>query len=125
MCVGLLCHFFWASQAALVVKNAPTNAADKGGSGSIPGSGRSPEEGMQCTPVFLPEKSHRQTSLAGYSPWGCKEFAHFMPFYERDLSTHGFWHPRRSWNKLEFGILRDDYKVHSYFVRPSQGNLNS
>ena len=26
----------------------------------------------QPTPVFLPEKSHWQRSLAGYSPWGCK-----------------------------------------------------
>ena len=25
------------------------------------------------TPVFLPGKSHRQRSLAGYSPWDCKE----------------------------------------------------
>ena len=27
----------------------------------------------QPTPVFLPEKSHGQRSLAGHSPWGCKE----------------------------------------------------
>ena len=27
----------------------------------------------QLTPVFLPEESHGQRSLAGYSPWGCKE----------------------------------------------------
>ena len=27
----------------------------------------------QPTPVFLPGKSHRQRSLVGYSPWGCKE----------------------------------------------------
>ena len=27
----------------------------------------------QFTPVFLPGKSHRQRSLAGYSSWGCKE----------------------------------------------------
>ena len=27
----------------------------------------------QSTPVFLPGKSHGQRSLAGYSPWGCKE----------------------------------------------------
>ena len=27
----------------------------------------------QPNPVFLPEKSHRQRSLAGCSPWGCKE----------------------------------------------------
>ena len=25
------------------------------------------------TPVFLPRESHGQRSLAGYSPWGCKE----------------------------------------------------
>ena len=27
----------------------------------------------QITPVFLPGESHGQRSLAGYSPWGCKE----------------------------------------------------
>ena len=27
----------------------------------------------QPTPVFLPGKSHRQRSLVGYGPWGCKE----------------------------------------------------
>ena len=27
----------------------------------------------QPTPVSLPGKSHGQRSLAGYSPWGCKE----------------------------------------------------
>ena len=27
----------------------------------------------QPTPVFLPGKSHGQRSLAGQSPWGCKE----------------------------------------------------
>ena len=27
----------------------------------------------QSTPVFLPGKFHGQRSLAGYSPWGCKE----------------------------------------------------
>ena len=30
-------------------------------------------EKWQPTPVFLPEKSHGQRSLAGYSPWGRKE----------------------------------------------------
>ena len=28
---------------------------------------------VQPTPVFLPRESHGQRSLAGYSPWGCKE----------------------------------------------------
>ena len=27
----------------------------------------------QPIPVFLPGKSHGQSSLVGYSPWGCKE----------------------------------------------------
>ena len=27
----------------------------------------------QFTPVFWPEESHGQRTLAGYSPWGCKE----------------------------------------------------
>ena len=31
------------------------------------------EKEMQPASVFLPGKSHRQNSLAGYSPWGCKE----------------------------------------------------
>ena len=30
----------------------------------------------QATPVFLPGKSHRQRSLAGYSPWGHKRVGH-------------------------------------------------
>ena len=41
--------------------------------GSIPGLGRSPEEGMQPTAAFLPGESHGQRKLAGYSPWDHKE----------------------------------------------------
>ena len=32
------------------------------------------EKEWQPTPVFLPEKSYGQRSLAGYSPWGCKNW---------------------------------------------------
>ena len=40
-----------------------------GDAGSIPESGRSPGEGNDnSTLVFLPEKSHGQRSLVGYSP---------------------------------------------------------
>ena len=50
-----------------MVKNPPANAGD---AGSIPGSGRSPEEGNGLpTPVFLPRKCPGQRSLVGY---GCK-----------------------------------------------------
>ena len=31
------------------------------------------EEAWLPTPVFLPEESHGQRSLVGYSPWGRKE----------------------------------------------------
>ena len=31
------------------------------------------EKEMATTLVFLPEKSHGQRNLVGYSPWGCKE----------------------------------------------------
>ena len=54
-----------ASQVAL--KNPPANAGDTGEAGSIPGSGRSPGDGV--APVFLPGESHGQRSLVGYSPW--------------------------------------------------------
>ena len=37
------------------------------------GGGDSLEEGLATTPVFLPGKSHGQRSLAGCSPWDCKE----------------------------------------------------
>ena len=39
----------------------------------------------QSTPVFFPEESHGQRSLAGYSPHGCKESA----CLKRPACTHG------------------------------------
>ena len=40
----------WASQVVQVVKNPPANAGDQG---SIPGSGRSPEEGVAAHSSIL------------------------------------------------------------------------
>ena len=34
---------------------------------------RSLEKSMATHSVFLPGEFHGQRSLAGYSPWGCKE----------------------------------------------------
>ena len=55
---------------AQTVKNPP----------AMPGPGFDPwvrkipwRRAWQPTPVFLPEESHGQRSLAGYSPWGHKE----------------------------------------------------
>ena len=56
-----------------MVNNLPANAGDRG---SFPGSGRSPGEG-NGNPFQYPclEEFHGQKSLAGYSPWVCKESA--------------------------------------------------
>ena len=49
-------------------------ACKAGDLGSIPWVGKIPwRRAWQPTPEFLPGESHRQRSLAGYSPWGCKE----------------------------------------------------
>ena len=58
----------WRFPGGLVVKNSTAKVGD---AGLIPGSGRSPEEGngkQIPTPVFLPEESHGQRNLVGYSP---------------------------------------------------------
>ena len=58
----------------LVVRNSPVSAGDLRDVGSIPGVGKIPwRREWQPTPVFLPGESQGPRSLAGYSPWGCKE----------------------------------------------------
>ena len=58
----------------IVVKNPSANVGDIGDVGLIPGSGRF-AGGGHGNPLqyFCLEKSQRQGSLGGYSPWGCKE----------------------------------------------------
>ena len=49
-------------------------ACKAGDLGSIPWVGKIPWRSVwQPTPEFLPRESHGQRSLAGYSPWVCKE----------------------------------------------------
>ena len=65
----LVIHLQWGFLGGTMVKNLPANAGD-----SISGVGKIPRKSKwQPTPVFLPAKFHRQRSLAGFSPWGCKE----------------------------------------------------
>ena len=62
-------HKYRASQVVPEIKNLPANAEDVREAGSTLGLGRSPwRRKWQPTPVFLPEESHGQRSLAGYSP---------------------------------------------------------
>ena len=49
------------------------SACNAGDPGSIPGSGRSPGEGMATHSNILFGESHGQRSLVSYSPWGHKE----------------------------------------------------
>ena len=64
----------WGFPGGSVVKNQPANAEDLRDTGLIPGSGISPGGGngnpLQYSCL---ENPHGQRSLAGYSPWGCKE----------------------------------------------------
>ena len=59
---------------ALVVENLPANA-DRGKRRQVPSwVGKIPWKWAgHPTPVFLPGESFGQRSLAGYSPWGCRE----------------------------------------------------
>ena len=57
-----------------MVKKPPANAVDIRDAGFNPGVGKIPcRRAWQPTPVFLPRESHGQRSLAGYSPWCCRE----------------------------------------------------
>ena len=59
---------------ARVVKYPSASEADTRDSSLMLGGKKIPwSRKWQPTPVFLPEKSHGQRSLAGYSPWDLKE----------------------------------------------------
>ena len=75
---------------ALVVKNLPAGAGDIRDVGLIPLSGRSPGRG-HGNPLLYSclENPHGQRSLAGHSPWGCKESD-----TTEQLSTHYWWNGR-------------------------------
>ena len=68
----------------------------------------------QSTPVFLPGKFHGQRSLAGYSPWMCKE----LNTTER-LNTHivdlqycvSFWYTEK-----RFSIYTFFFRLFSYTI---------
>ena len=66
--------FHWGFPDGSASKESACHAGATGDTGSIPGSGTIPwRRKWQPTLVFLPEKSHGQRSLVGYSPKRCKE----------------------------------------------------
>ena len=60
----------WGFPGSSVGKESTCNSGDPG---SIPGSGRSPRGHSKPLQHFCLENPHGHRSLAGYSPWGCKE----------------------------------------------------
>ena len=64
----------WGFPCVAVVKNPPANAGNSKDAGSISWFWKMPwRRKWQPIPIFMPEKSHGQRSLAGYSPKGHKE----------------------------------------------------
>ena len=72
---------YWGTRSAWgdVAVGSPSGSDGKasaynvGDLGSIPGLGRSPEEGNATHSRIIAWKIPLQRSLVGYSPWGCKE----------------------------------------------------
>ena len=63
----------WGFPVTLAVNNLPAHVGDRRDRFD-PWARKIPwRSAWQPTPVFLPGESHGQRSLAGYSPWGCKE----------------------------------------------------
>ena len=68
----IICKLYIEStQVVLAVKNPPADAGDVRDTGSIPVLGKPPGEG-HGNPLQYSCRDN-QRSLAGYSPWGCKE----------------------------------------------------
>ena len=77
----LKAHFLGASLGAQTVNNLPAMRE----TGFDPWVGKIPwRRDRLATPAFLPGESHGQKSLAGYSPWGCKD----SDMTERLTHTH-------------------------------------
>ena len=64
----------WGLLVTQTVEHPPNNAGDVKRCGCDPWLRKIPwrREWLRI-PVFVPGESHGQWSLAGYSPWGCKE----------------------------------------------------
>ena len=70
----------------------------------------------QSTLVFLPGKFHRQRSLAGYSPWGCKELD-----TAEDMHTHTHTQARDQGGKEGLGAGESDVRLWVRALGPRGG----
>ena len=67
----------------------------------------------QPTPIFLPEKTHGQRSLADYSPWGHKEF-------DMTLSTQASTHTLTDITKRQQVLLHNYIPTLSFQNTPTK-----
>ena len=79
-------------QVVSVVKNLLASAGDARSLDSNPGPGRFPwRRKWLPTPVFSPEESHGQRSLASYSSWGHKDRTHEPLSMQKRLIASPRW----------------------------------
>ena len=72
----------------------------------------------QPAPVFLPGESHGQRSLAGHSPWGCKESD------KTEVTVHVHTHPVSQMRKLKLQQGKKLVQVTQYRQQSWNPNLN-
>ena len=72
----------------------------------------------QCTPVFLPEKSHGQRSLMDYSPWGNKRVGHDLAAKQQHAFREYSFRSYLPWHKdamVKCTLVKFLSSVHKYF----------
>ena len=90
----LTCQLHWGRGLPWWLNGKSTcNAEAVGDVGSIPESGRSPGDGNGNPLSILAWETHGQRSLAGYSPWGCKESdTDWLSMHSTHTHTHRVTH---------------------------------
>ena len=72
----------------------------------------------QPTPVFLPGESQGQRSLAGCSPWGCKESDRTEATYTHARILVAGFGDHRVWSDLRFGRWPSPEAQRSWVGKP-------
>ena len=98
---------FWGFPGGSEVKNPHVNGGDAGDTSLIPGLGRSLEEEIGTHSSILAWKIHGQRSLAGYSPWDCRE----LDMTERARTC--FWAEGSLVLALNFPFFQDILELNS------------
>ena len=108
----------WGLPQWLSSKESACKAETTGDAGFDPWLGKIAwRRAWQHIPVFLPRKSHGQSSLAGYGPYSCKE----LDTNDAEAETPVLWPPRakswligkdfdagRDWGQEEKGTTEDE-----------------